>query len=331
MDASSSIFQLVHNYYFPKRDFSIKLYLKGNNSTTYLIVLEQGKKYLLRNYHLTGSDISLDQMLQHISAILQITSYLSSLLVKDGIAIPIPQAIASTKDNFLLTFDGKFYALLSYLEGTHYGGFLAQMKSLGASVGKLHAALALCPVVIDNPYDHYYDILSDHELQMAKKIFQQEISDESFALIVSQIRHSAEFMKSADYSSLPQQLLHRDLHDRNTLFGVDGTISFIDFDFVGRGEKAREVAFCAFRHALHHFPDVEKARKGISVFLEGYNSSNTLSLQEHHSLAFFIKDEALRRISYILRRAMISQEMTWFSDLSKHISHLTLADQLFNN
>ena len=286
--------------------------VEGKNSTNYLVV-SSSQKYLLRVYHSLHSA----QDENNIERILKILIYCSSA----GVLVPSP----IENDKGKLATAGieqgqkNVYALFHFIEGKHYDGSLVQIRALGRATGELHLVLANCTLPSPVQDEWAYALLSPSEIADGRSL----IPPEAVTMLLEEIRSAR---------TLPRgtlQLTHGDLHDKNTLFTVEKRAGFLDFDFMAKRGRMRDVAFCAFRHAIINNDAPAMILQRIAFFIAGYREKNKLSNEERKLLPDFVKQEALHRISYILRHATTKNDRTWLSDLSKHLFHIQLIRKVF--
>ena len=133
------------------------------------------------------------------------------------------------------------------------------------------------------------------------------------------------------YAHTARSLVHFDLHPHNIL--TDGTdlLAIIDLDSLRMLEPMRAVAFALHRlarqHVVHTLPeDIEQAtREATRVFLDAYTKVSPLSDEELESIPYFIRNEALSRLSYAMKDYYFNNNPAWKGDLDKQTATIAEA------
>ena len=149
------------------------------------------------------------------------------LALQDHLAargLPCPRPLATADGHFWRQLAGKPAALFNCLPGACIDApSLAQCRTLGEMLARLHLAGADFPSPLPNPCGHAW----------------RESTGRALAPLLSadergQLLTELDFQAAQDYSSLPRGIIHADLFRDNVLWQADGQLSgVLDFYFAG--------------------------------------------------------------------------------------------------
>lgn len=280
----------------------------NKNSENYLVTSSEGKLFLLRKYLLLQDE----EVLLRILDILQFCR-------EEG--QPVPHAIRNKSKKYLTKDNGGIFALFTYLPGSHSTGTEEQLQDLARSLAKLHQVLQRCTLPAPQEEDSAYALLTSQELHA----LQEELPPADFNLLREELK-----IQGQSTDDLPRQLIHRDLHPQNILFQDDKVSGFLDFDGMVSSERIRDIAFCAFRHALLTTSEPSVIQGKIGQFLQRYEKISPLLPEEKAAIPFILKNESLKRLSYIFHQLEATGRSAWQSDMEKHLSHLRLINSIYS-
>jgi Ser/Thr protein kinase RdoA (MazF antagonist) len=122
--------------------------------------------------------------------------------------------------------------------------------------------------------------------------------------------------------------VHFDLHPHNLLADGEHLLAIIDLDSLRVFERMRAVAFALHRIVRQHivFTQPEDIRAAAAeatrVFLDAYRTHMPLTNKDIHAIPYFIRTEALARLSYAMKDNYLHKNQTWKQDLEKQVSHI---------
>jgi Ser/Thr protein kinase RdoA (MazF antagonist) len=252
----------------------------------------------------------------------------------------VPRVIPTNEGEYYLEKANHLYVVLEFHEAVPYNGDGAKLREIGSEVAKLHQAMSTLPGDIREHCTVYGSRFNFSEAEL------REIT-ESLRPLITRKRSAgkagicsvaeARFILETYENHLQhphfegnRQTIHRDLHPDNILVDHTDKILFIDFDALTFGERLRDVAFACHRLARLGVPTQERSlvRERARAFLAGYHRQNSLQEAEVAAVPFFIVDEALRRITYILRGFFQQGLTTWAHVLPKHLQAIREAPLL---
>jgi len=203
------------------------------------------------------------------------------------VAPPIPRRDGS----YVMVLDapeGKRAAVLfAFIEsGRVQPGQIEQAKSYGAALARMHRAAERYPGPIQRPpHDFQYFVETPLERLSRFPLF----ADRSADLVY--LRHAAADLWSQAIQ-LPQSapgygLCHGDAMSGNALYGDDGSVTLIDFDFSGIGWRIYDLATYIWVHIING-PTLDWSKKDVfRALLNGYETIRPLSTAEFEALPVF--------------------------------------------
>jgi len=237
----------------------------------------------------------------------------------------VPRLLKTDAGELFFKEGDSYYCAFEFYEGHHFSGSVDELRSAAQGLASLHKVLEGYDRTLRRRENELYQSLTDDELEKVRAILGGEAKEDFARAVLDNLdeisklyNETEERLSSAD---LPRQLIHNDFHIMNGLFRGGELVVILDFDSVGTGEKARDVAFSCYRFSRH-------TRKGLtgegmipraSEFLDNYRSQNPLTEEEVRAIPTLLTHEALKRVSYILRSHYFHHDTTWSFDLSKHL------------
>jgi Ser/Thr protein kinase RdoA (MazF antagonist) len=106
-------------------------------------------------------------------------------------------------------------------------------------------------------------------------------------------------------------------------------VSFIDFDSLRYLERIRGVAFALhrlIRQCVVNGNRVEAIPALREQFINSYLNHGTLTDEEIKLIPYFIRHEALSRLSFVVKGVYFKNNLTWKSDLGKQMAAVAEAD-----
>ena len=204
-------------------------------------------------------------------------------LSKAGVPVPAPIATVDG-DLYAVGSEGQTFRLYQRLPGEivteHYGGDAEKRaRAFGKAIGFLHERLRTC-----NESDGFRDMdLVQRQVRgwaiPCIRTGKAVVDAEAIERIWREIE--GEFVPLHD--NLPKQLIHRDAHPWNMLFGEGELMGFLDFESAVRGLPLFDICYCASAILVDGFEDSEKAQKWPALFrslVAGYETFRPLSSAE---------------------------------------------------
>jgi Ser/Thr protein kinase RdoA (MazF antagonist) len=259
-------------------------------SNNFLVVSDSNvqKKYLLRKYLNVQSK-------DKIEDITQIAQYLREN------NIPTPVVIPTKRNEIFSDYEGYFWQVFGFIDGSHYEGTPFQLKDIASKIAIMHIAMAKCPFEVDvrqrSPWKecewyNFFNILSEDKTPLNKRMLLEK------DFILSCVN---EVNRKYDKKTQKMQPVHGDLHPQNTIYSRNRLVALLDFADVCIAERARDVGNACHRFTRQYVVNQkgkwqDKLPLAVNTFLKVYNTLNPLTNKEVESLQVLIKDELLRKI-----------------------------------
>lgn len=305
-----------------------------NSNNFKATAVKKGKKdvFLLRRYPAERSE----------TAILSIYEVVNFLRGRD---LSVPEIINSDAGEALIFVPPYRYSVFRFETANHYRGTLEELKSVAKGIGNLDAALSafpnvarIKPVVAFPPralaLREFSEAIWEGLFQKAEKYRKEHPEDEFNSRVLAfrdLIMNALRETPPECYATLPSQLTHIDLHPHNLLTDGHALSVILDFDSLRFVERMRGVAFGLHRLVRQHIvfdnpPDIRKAvHWARHTFLDAYQTHNQLSEEEIQALPYFIRNEALSRLSYAMKEFYATGEKVWTGDLEKQTATIAEA------
>ncbi|MBI4138610.1 phosphotransferase [Candidatus Uhrbacteria bacterium] len=248
----------------------------------------------------------------------------------------VPEIVLAASGEVLVADDGVQYSVFRFIEADHYRGTLEELQSAAREFGKLDTLLTRLPNL-----DRLRELTEFPERVLELRMFSLEVWEKIFfAAAVQAEEHPEddfhtkflsfkEFILDAVHRTtpgsheVPVQMIHFDLHPHNLLTDGVSLVAILDFDSLRYLERMRGVAFAMHRLVRQHvvftrsddFPGtVSRARE---LFLSAYQEHCPLTPEEVNSAAYFLRSEALSRLSYAMKDLYFNGNPAWKGDLEK--------------
>ena len=259
--------------------------------------------------------------------------------------VKVPKILRSHAGNTFEREGAYTHTAFEFLDAQHYRGTLPEISATATELAKLHAALGDLPnktaleqaVAFPEATLHLrtYDQDIWERILSAAKANDSSRNDPEFDahLLASEslIRDAVRDTPPDVYAHTEQSLVHFDLHPHNILTDGSDLLAIIDLDSLRKLEPMRATAFALHRlvrqHVVHTEPeDLEEAiRKAIKVFLNAYTGITRLTDEELASIPYFIRNEALSRLSYAMKDYYFNNNPAWKGDLDKQTATIAEA------
>ena len=203
---------------------------------------------------------------------------------------PVSPLLYTTKEVPWAEYDGSFYILYPYLQGTpgdelnHYDQSFAW--TVGAALACLHQNLASYGATEEFPgFDVFQEVAS-----FAWPTVQGYLGP-SFRHRLQDLEQGISRNLINPYEALPRQLIHRDFHPGNLIFSDGSLVGILDFDRVRVGIRLYDLCYLATAVLSQDFEDL-KGRDSWFIFvqslIEGYGSVQPLTQTEGVSFLYVV-------------------------------------------
>lgn len=242
--------------------------------------------------------------------------------------------IRTNKDELILFKDG-YYSMFEFIDGEKFNGNKDQIKEAARNLAILHRAFYKCNIKPPeaNPF---YNLLTNTELNQVFNVIAKKDKSQLDRLLIQNkqfiknlLEEDRAKQRRINKNEIIKQTIHRDFHIENALFRGDKLVVILDFDSIKIGERMRDIAFSCFRFSIYKSKDVDEIEEKTELFIQSYNEVNKLNEGELRLINYYIRNEALQRISYILRKYYFEGEDIWADNLEKHLNHIKIVSDLF--
>jgi Ser/Thr protein kinase RdoA (MazF antagonist) len=276
----------------------------GVNNIVQYITLPDGTRKLLRIYN-NGLD-TVRVTLEH-----QVLKLLSEQM-QDKLSFQVPCMVpAKSGETFLKLSNGAEACLVDLIPGTLPK--LSCVEDIGRASGELNVAMGeLTGVTAECNCDPYYLMWKNHHA-VTKENFVETMNSAAFD---GKLRRFADFMLKetldmdekceGEYKSLPEQLIHGDMHYDNILVDADKQVvtGILDFEFVMYDWRCMELAICLSKYA----GEEDALNKYFDPFLTGYAKTARLTKPEAAAIGDLINLRILSNVVYFVGRAVAKED-----------------------
>lgn len=275
LSASALNVFLIQQYGF--HDLTCRL-LIHNVSDTY--ILENAySKYIFKIYR------TAHRSLTEIKGEVELLNVLKS----GGAKVAFP--IEDVQGEFIQSFnaaEGKRYGVLfSFAEGEVVDMNEAQLTTLGKEMAVVHALSE--GLELENERKEYnINTMLIEPLESIKPAFKG--MEEDYAFLKEEVQLLSEKIKALDLDTFGYGYCHYDYLPKNFHFQADGTLTFFDFDFAGKGYLVNDLASLYvhyFLHVLFKKRTQEAADAEFQTFVEAYRTIRPISEQELRAIPYF--------------------------------------------
>ncbi len=212
----------------------------------YSTAWQVGDKYVLK----TGSDLnSLKNNLTLIKALAEQN-------------IPVAEIMKTKDGTDYVVIDKDYYFLSKKINGEHITDiynpkFKETAFTFGEVLGRLHKAFLNCQ-----------ERISCHENSFFEEItgwVRETFKDKKISLIPAEILEEIIISLEVIYPKLPRQLIHRDIHPGNLLFGNRILTGYIDFDLSRIDIRIFDLCYMALGLLIGNTSDSEKSGKWFEI------------------------------------------------------------------
>lgn len=248
----------------------------GGSTNTNLLIETSRSKYIVR-------------FITYPPTIERLNYIEETLLFLQKSSLPVVGAIKNESDDYYSIVDNRMIQVYPYIEGLRYKDEPNQIKSSARMLSKLHSALVNHkhgPM----PTDSIYPTKENLEKRVIR-LFQnaKSLSSSSKSEIIKLYSLVMEQWGKAEYSNLPETIIHDDWHPWNLLYDKDGTVvGILDFECIRNGKRIYDIAYAIYQVYTHAS---EKNKIPYSKLL--FNSYGELTPEEISIIRIIIAKVAL--------------------------------------
>ena len=250
-----------------------------NVSDTYILE-DQSKKYILKIYR------DAHRKLEEIKGEVELLNNLSQRGAR--VSYPVPDLKGNEIQAFNAAEGTRYGVLFSYAEGKVYQELSDQhLATVGCEMAVIHQITTDLQLKHPRIEFNINTLLLD-PLRILKPAFQG--LEEEYNYLQQAISRVAAKMERIDYSTFSYGYCQYDFLPKNFHFTEDGSITFFDFDFAGKGYIVNDLGSFAAHYFLQRFYgkiDQQEADREFSIFLENYQKVRPLSTAEIEAIPYF--------------------------------------------
>jgi homoserine kinase type II len=238
----------------------------GITNSNYFVSTEQGR-YVLTLFEQHSQ--------QELPAFLQLMAFLAQA------GLPCPMPVSSQSGAMVLPLNNKPASLVSCLPGSDIEQpSVVHCQQVGEFLARMHIAAQHFPQPLPDTRDQAWFI------QVRDKIVKHLAAPD--AALLTQVFDA---LQAADFSALPQSIIHADLFRDNVLMQGERIGGVIDFYYACRGHCLYDLAIAVNDWCHQHGQiDADKAR----ALLQAYHAVRALSPAEQQAWPLMLQKAALR-------------------------------------
>jgi len=332
-EVDSRVRKILHEQYSLDQIVSIEQVNEAEvNSNNFRIALSGGQGFLLRR-HIANLVID----------VIERTFDIMEYLADHGVQVPL--IVKNINGQRVSIIDGEPHTLFAFIKADHYRGTSKELASAGEEIGRLDEVLANLPATRDWEAElslpEKVRDLRIYNLEIWKDIFvkadeqaRSDSADHFHTDLLDQKYFIFQAIEKTQAVKPPQSIfgvVHFDLHPHNLLANSEVVTAILDFDSLRYFERLRALAFVLHRLVRQYVIYNQRTDYALAVneakniFFEEYRNANTLNETEISSIPYFIRDEALCRLTYAMKDQYFNNNPAWRQDLPKQTASLTEA------
>lgn len=228
--------------------------------------------------------------------------------------IPTPAVLLADANRRFVECGGQYWQMFQFISGDHFRGEGDELALAATLIAQMHHAFDAFPdkrqivsinAIMGPLNTAYWDVISFMEganafedMLLEKRIFIQEEVARLFRMLSPSVPNDIPMsMYSPEY-----QVIHGDLHPQNFLFPEGQGCVILDFGNMCIADKRYDIAMALHRLVRQYIvyqgkPWQETLPEGIGIFLDAYQSVDSLVRQEITTLPVFMKGLLLRKMA----------------------------------
>ncbi len=318
----------------------IKFNLQAYSKNVMIIFQAGGLEINSSNYKITANDPKDSIVLKKWSkdTSIDVINFHNHLLVfLNQKNVPSPNLIYFDNGEDYVHYQGNYWTVQSFQEGTFFNGntrlckeLITQVVNLQSSLEEFHSKynytqirevsydIDIIGALKNNPpdFDQYFESIHSKLLK------------DNWGLIVEEYDLANKTLSR--YHN--KELCHLDLHPHNILVDENSVISFLDFNSVQLINRPIAMAYFALKTCkqICSLNNIESTILGKSfkeqLYLSSAEIKNVVTSQD---ISYLANSEVIRRICIILKLSIESDDNRWNHVLPILINHLTESKMLF--
>jgi len=250
-----------------------------NVGDTYLLVAET-EKYIFKVYR------DAHRSLNEIKAELELLQALYSGGAK--VARPLPDLKADLIQAFNAAEGKRFGVLFAYAHGAVHSDLTQeQLITVGREMAVIHNISASVELSYARP-EYNIETTLHYPLKVIQADF--ESMKEEYAFLKSTCDKLIKRMADFDLTKFSYGYCHYDYLPKNFHFQHDGSVTFFDFDFAGKGHYVNDFASVYahfFLNVIFNKMTQEEADRDFKTFLDAYKTVRPISEEEIKAIPYF--------------------------------------------
>lgn len=211
--------------------------------------------------------------------------------------IPVAEIFPTLTGEKFAAHQNKYFLVSKKLQGSNLTDLKDEEMAwkMGCAIAQLHRAFLECEKEIT-----FWD---NSLLKEMKGWVQENLTKNEWQIINKEEYLKAVRLLEKAYDSLPEQLIHRDVHFGNFLFYGNKLSGYIDFDLSQRNIRIFDI--CYFLTGLLAEETKEPLTKtewikSVKAVIAGYESTNKLSIEEKEAIPFVMECIEILFVAYFL-------------------------------
>jgi len=316
--------------------------INSNNYKVRVLISGRQKTFLLRKFLFLQGKNNID-------------FYLNLMLLLKKKKVAISEPIKSLEGGLFVANKNNYYALFSFIQGSHFLPAKVNYLAVAKEVGNLHKVLgSLDKKNIEKikklsqaNKNIYYNRIKIYSVKDLERIEQKIEKIKNQNKTIKIIKQELPFLKNTiqevscylpQLKKLPKSIIHSDLHPHNLLINNQKVAAILDFDSMRESERVRDVAVAMYRLGRQflikkNFKEVKIKKEASNlkdIFLKKYCTINHLSKKEIELMPIVLKDEFIRKMLVVLKGVFEENHFAWEKDIVKFIMALKEVKYFWN-
>jgi len=218
------------------------------------------------------------------------------------VGLPVPAPLTQPDGKTWLSKDGEMYEVLNWVDGEPFDeSDFDAIEELGKFLARFHDAITKIPPGKEGQLREDHPDLMEPYLVRLRELASTKQCKDQLDLIKPELRYVREHLNDEFLGSLPNCIIHGDVHPGNVCFRNSKVSAVYDFDYLSVQARVRDVAdglmfFAAKRKTILDPSDIRSLTQPFvldpercRILLQGYQSSNGLTEREWQALPLMIR------------------------------------------
>ncbi len=210
---------------------------------------------------------------------------LAILQYLQGFDISVPTPMLSKKNTYIIDDEGRYFSLYTYLPGRVFSAREIIENPLvpqhfGRTLAMLHQLLSDHPLISQFPTRDVYQSVYHFARKAMDKV-------ESRSDRLDQIYQDLESEFQLKVNNLPKQIIHRDAHLSNFIYGEKDLLGVIDYELAEVNVRIFDLCYCATSVLNEVFHDKKLSTEWfpfVEKLVDSYHQKNPLSKLEYDAI-----------------------------------------------